>query len=150
MITDKLSTFASDLALGTHAPGTAVIGDVMDLGTESFRDIGSGTPLYLVISMASDATSGGSAIGSFELVSDDNTGLTSPTVHFETSPTAVADMTEGTTIAIIALPMEGIEYERYLGLRQVTAGAAFTGGTFNAFLTLTPQNWKPAPEYDGV
>lgn len=150
MITDKLTTFCDSLALNTGAAGDYALGDVIDL--QDLRDIGNGTPLYLVISVAVQATSGGSATLGFSLVSDAQNPVTpaSASVHLTTADFAVADLVAGKSIAQIAIPLEGIEYERYVGIVQHTKVAAFTAGAVDAFLTMVPQNNKHYPEYDGV
>jgi len=55
-------------------------------------------------------------------------------------------LTAGTNLAKVVIPMEGNEYERYVGLVQVTGTAAFTAGVVDAFLTLNPAGWKAVPE----
>lgn len=142
MIMDKLTTFCDATALNTGAAGTYNIGDVIDL--EQVRDIGQGNPLYLVISVAVTATSAGSATGQFRLVSDSvaTPDTSTATVHATSAAHAKANMSAGDVLFVIALPMEGSVYERYLGIQQVTGVAAFTAGAINAFLTPTPQAWK--------
>lgn len=143
MITDSRTTFALGTALNTGGAGSYLLGDVIDL--EDLRDIGDGNPIFLVISVATSATSGGSATAAFSLCSDAQEAIAvdgSQTVHASTGARAVAGLVAGTEVFIMALPMEGVVYERYLGIVQTTAVAAFTGGTVNAFLTQTPQNWK--------
>jgi hypothetical protein len=44
-------------------------------------------------------------------------------------------------IAVVPLP-QGRNYERYLGILQTTAVAAFTAGKVNAFLTKDPAVWR--------
>ena len=146
MITDKLTTFCNGVALNTGAAGTYNIGDIIDLGDD--RDIGNGVPLYLVINVETTATSGGSATGQFRLVSDATSTIstTTATVHVTSAAFAVADMTAGTNILTIVIPMEGNVYERYLALQQITGTAAFTAGAVDAFLTPTPKGWKTYPD----
>ena len=145
-ISDKLATFGLAEALNTGAAGDYILGDAIDIVTA--RDIGAGRPLYLVLSVSTACTSGGSATAAFSLI----TGAADPTVTSDdvlmlTAPIAVADMTLGATLAVIAIPMEGaVPYERYLGLMQTTATAAFTAGAINAYLTLDPPKWQAYPE----
>lgn len=138
MICDKLATFADDTALNTGVAGSYIIGDQIDL--QAARNVGAAlghATLFLVIKVQTTATSGGAATATFDLVTDDNGSLSSPTVIF-TSPTfAVASMTAGTVLAIVALPIGGA-YERYIGIRQTTGVAAFTAGKIDAFVTTTP------------
>lgn len=142
MIIDKLTKFCGNTALNTGAPGSFLIGDVVPLG--QLRDIGQGTALYLVIVITGTATSGGAATASFSLVSDDVAAINpaTGTKHITSPVLAVANMPAGKTVLAVALPVEGAEYEEYLGIVQTTAGVAFTGGTVDAFLTPTLANWK--------
>ena len=150
MITDKLTTFCDAQALNTGVAGSYLIGDVIDL--ENLRDIANQTGLYLVINMVVDAASGGAATGQFELRSDAAAAInvTTGTLHLTTPQFAVGDMVAGTNIVTIMLPLEGVAYERYLGIVQVTGTAAFTAGAIDAFLTTVPQANKHYAEYSGV
>lgn len=146
MITDRLNTFCSAVALNTGAAGTYNVGDIIDL--EAVRDIGQGEPLYLVITVTTTATSGGSATGQFRLVSDATTTIstTTATVHATSDAFAVADMSAGTNLMKMVIPMEGNAYERYLAVQQITGTAAFTAGAIDAYLTPQPDGWKAYPD----
>ena len=141
MILDERAEFCDATALNTGVAGSYLIGDVMDLGAAA-RDIGNGEDLYLVVQVDTAATSAGAATGQFNLVTDDNAALASPTVVASSAAWAVASMTAGKTLLSIALPREGTAYERYIGIQQVTGVAAFTAGKVNAFLTKDPASWK--------
>lgn len=144
MILDDRLEFADALALNTGAAGTYLLGDVIDLGAVVPGDIGNGEPLYLVITVDTTATSGGSATADFRLASDAQAAIAtdgSATVHATTGAQAVATLTAGKKF-VIPLPLEGPLYERYLGILQVTGTAAFTAGKINAFITLDPTGWK--------
>lgn len=148
MITDKLTTFADALALNTGGAGDYVLGSTIDIG--DLRDIGNGTMLYLVISVAETVTGGGGL--SFSLVSDavDPVLPASATKHVTTPEFSAADLNAGENIITVALPLEGPTYERYVGIVQHTSGGAFTGGVINAFLTPTPQRNRHYDEYAGL
>lgn len=146
MIVDKLLTFADDVALNTGAAGSYIIGDQIDL--QVARNIGVGVgagQLYLVVKVATTATSGGSATGQINLVTDDNASLSSPTVIASTPAMPVAQMTKGKVLAVFALPVSDA-YERYIGIQQVTGTAAFTAGAIDAFLTNTPPAYRAYPD----
>lgn len=150
MITDKLTTFAKGTALNTGAAGTYLVGDVIPLSVA--RDVGNGNPIYLVMSVAVAATSGGSATAEFALASDASAAIAtdgSATVHIKSDQFAVADMDGGMSLLTVALPLEGLPYEGFLGILQTTGTAAFTGGEINAFLTQTPDAWKAMPSETG-
>lgn len=137
MLLDERTEFCDATALNTGAAGIYLLGDVIDL-TNIGRDIGVGQPLWCVIQVDTTATSGGAATGAFILASDAQAAIatdTTATEHFRTAAKAVATLTAGVNIAAIALPQGPPEYERYLGILQVTAVAAFTAGKINAFLT---------------
>ena len=143
MILDERTEIADAVSLNTGAAGTYLIGDQIDLTVA--RDVGNGQPVYLVITVDTTATSGGSATGTFVLASDASASIAtdgSATEHFRTSAFPLASMTAGTVLACVPLPLEGTVYERYLGLLQITGTAAFTGGKVNAFLTFDPSKYK--------
>ena len=140
MILDERTEFCDATALNTGAAGSYLIGDVVDLSVA--RDLGGDRALYLVVTVDTAATSGGSATGQFNLVTDDNASLSSPTVVASSRAVPVASMTAGATLFAVQLPMEGTAYERYIGIQQVTGTAAFTAGKVNAFLTMDVARWK--------
>ena len=138
MITDALNTFCDNVALNTGAAGDYLLGDYIDLGVARDPSAkGDGGQVFLVITVDTAATSGGSATGAFSLLTDGDAALGSPVVLFTTPAFAVANMTAGALLACVALPISA-SYERYLGIRQTTGTAAFTAGKINAFLTNTP------------
>lgn len=143
MILDKRTEFCDATALNTGAAGTYLIGDQIDLGVA--RDIGTGEQLYLVITVDTQPTSGGAATAQFTLASDDTASIATDgtaSVHFQTKAFTIAEMTAGAVLAAVALPIEGVAYERFLGILQTTGTAAFTGGKINAFLTHDVAKWK--------
>lgn len=143
MILDKRNEFCDATALNTGAAGTYLIGDQIDLGVA--RDIGIGEQLYLVITVDTQPTSAGAATAQFTLASDDTANIATngtASVHFQTKAFSIAEMTPGAVLAAVALPIEGVAYERFLGILQTTGTAAFTGGKINAFLTPDVAKWK--------
>lgn len=151
MIMDERTEFA-DAASVAAAAGTALIGDVVDLGAEH-RDIGAHRPLYLVITTATEIITGGSA-GTIEfiLASDAQAAIAvdgTASVHWRSAAFVTDDaavnspqLNAGGIIAVVALPMEGVVYERYLGILAVIATTTVTAGAINAFLTLDPKAWQ--------
>lgn len=143
MILDKRTEFCDAVSLNTGAAGTYLLGDQIDLGVD--RDVGNGQPVYLVITVDTPPTSGGAATAQFQLASDATAAIATngtATVHFESKVFTIAEMTAGRVLAVVALPAEGAIYERFLGILQITAVAAFTGGKINAFLTNDVARWK--------
>jgi hypothetical protein len=155
MILDERNEFA-DAASVAAAAGTALIGDVIDLGA-AHRDIGQGQPVYLVITTDTEIITGGSAgTIKFQLASDAQAAIAtdgSATVHIDTgtfvtddSAANDAQMNAGGTIFCGPLPIEGKVYERYLGILAVIATTTVTAGKINAFLTLDPTGWDAYAE----
>jgi len=140
MILDKLGQFASQIALNTGGAGSYIVGDVIDL--QVIRDVGAGARVFLVVEVDTTATSGGSATGVFNLVTDDNSAMSSPAVIISSASFAVAAMTAGKVLMAVVLPTEGVAYERYLAIQQVTGVAAFTAGKINAFFVLDYAKWR--------
>lgn len=151
MIMDELLEFADDVDVSAAA-GTALVGDVIDLGVA--RDIGNGEPVYLVIKTGATEIITGGVAGTikFQLASDAQAAIAtdgSATVHFDTGTFVTDDeaanddaMNAGGSIAFVALPLEGNAYERYLGILVITATTTTTEGTINAFLTKDPSAWQ--------
>jgi len=149
MILDERSQFCSAVALNTGAAGTYLIGDVIDLGVA--RDIGAGKTMWVCIQVSTAATSGGSATANFQLASDSVAAIAADgteTIHADTGMlTPVASMVAGYQWAIAIPPAMSQDFERFLGIQQVTGTAAFTAGAVNAFLTIDPPvSWKPLPD----
>lgn len=147
MILDERNEFADNVSVAAAA-GTAVVGDVIDLGAAG-RDIGNGETMYLMIKTGgTEIVAGAAGTIQFELVSDSVATLdSSPTIHFDTGAitTDVAGSNDdrlnaGATIAQVAVPLG--TYERYLGVRAVIATQTVTAGTVDAFLTKDPSAWK--------
>lgn len=148
MILDERLEFCDATALNTGAAGSYLLGDVIDLQFAAGGDIGAGEPLYVVITIDTLPTSGGAATANFTLASDAQAAIAtdgSATVHATTGARTIAQMAAGTKF-VFALPMEGPAYERYLGILQTTAVAAFTAGKINAFITLDPTGNKAYPD----
>jgi len=144
MILDARNEFCDATAINTGGAGTYLLGSQIDLSVA--RDIGNGGAPYLVISVDTAPTSANStATATFTLASDSTASVAtdgSASVHLVTKAFAISEMTAGTMLAAIKLPIEGVAYERYLGILQTTGTQAFTGGKINAFLTCDVAKWK--------
>ena len=150
MILDERTEFADAVDIAAVA-GTANIGDVID--SSVVRDLGNGRPVYLHILVDTEIITGGSAgTIQFQLVSDSIAVPAvdgSQTIHaiseeFVTDDAAANDseLNAGGRPFVVALPLEGPEYERYLGVQAVIGTTTVTVGVVNAFLTLDPSGWK--------
>lgn len=147
MIIDKRNEFCDATALDTNATGLALIGNVIDLGAAG-RDLGNGTPLYLVIQVSTAVTSNGNATVEFQVVSDAQAAIAvdgSATVHAKTADTPKATLTAGYRM-VLPLPPESPTYERYLGILQNVGTAALTAGAVHAFITDHAPGWKAYPD----
>lgn len=149
MILDKLTEFADAQSVAGTAGTTINVGSQIDLG--SARDIGAGQPLYLVINVDTSIITGGSAgTIAFQLASDSTASIATngtQTIHytskaFVTDDDALNELDAGETAVIIALPMEGVAYEQFLGVQAVIGTTDTTAGKINAFLTHDPSKWK--------
>jgi hypothetical protein len=151
MILDERTEFADNVDVSAAA-GTAQIGDVIDMSV--VRDLGNGQPVYLCIRTGDTEiiTAGAAGTLLFQLASNGTAPLAADgtdTVHVQTdalvtddSAANAAEFAAGGTIYFAPIPLEGVPYERYLGILAVTATTTTTAGTINAFLTLDPQGWK--------
>lgn len=156
MIMDTFNVFCSKTAVGTGTTTGTLIGDVIDntvAGLDSYN-----SEIFLVIEVTTEIITGGSAgVLTFQLASSAAAAMTSPTVHFQTPPfvTGATGATTGIEVGdylfICALPHSGVigsghlaktAYLRYLGILAVITTTALTAGNINAFLTLTPPDWK--------
>lgn len=145
MILDERNEFADATALSTAATGVALVGDVIDLGTDGINDVEN---MYLVIQVDTAVTSAGSATVEFQLASDAQAAIAvdgSATVHAKSAAVPKATLVAGYTVIQIELGKG--QYERYLGILQNVGTAALTAGKINAFLTNVPVTAKsfPAP-----
>jgi hypothetical protein len=143
MFMDDRLEFADATSVGTPNNSTGNVGDIID--STVARDMGAGQALYLVVTVDTAITSGGSATVAFQLVSDATTTIATDgtaTKHIETDAIAVASLIAGYEM-VIPLPSVNPAYERYLAFQvKETAGQALTAGNVNAFLTLDPPGWK--------
>lgn len=147
MILDERTEFCDAVALNTGGAGSYLLGDQIDSGAVA-RDLGTSTgSLYLVLQVDT-ACVGTSSTAQFHLVSDSTASIATngtATYHFSTGAIPEATLVAGYVIAIVELP-RGALYERYLGILQTTAVAAFSAGKINAFLTTDPSSWRHYPD----
>lgn len=149
MIYDKLTTFASAESVAAGA-GTALIGDVIDLGAAGY-DLGLSGPNtpYLVLTCTTSIITGGAAgTIQFKLASDAAAAIATDgsasehliTPAYVTDDDALNDLDAGNTPFFVAkLPMAGVTpYERYLGILATIATTTVTAGAITGFLTLDP------------
>lgn len=142
MIIDKLLSPAILLPLSGLTVSTQVIGSVMDWGTARNQGLlaqpyGPGFDINV-----RNATSGGAATLTLQLVTDDNAALSSPTVLFTTSALALAALAKYDNW--VPLP-ETDSWERYVAWRAIVGTAVFTGGTLSIEYVADKRNWRAYP-----
>ena len=153
-ILDETNEFADAVSVAAVA-STINVGDVID--TTVVRDMGNGEPIYLVISVDTEViTAGAAGTITFQLISD---SITTPatdgtaTVHYQSAAFVTddaaanaAELDTGGVPVVIALPWQGVPYERYLGVQAVIGTTTITAGAVNAYLTLVPPRWVAYPD----
>ena len=149
MILDERTEFCDATACNTGAAGTYLLGDQIDLG--AVNNIGTTDGLYLVITVDTGIkVASGTGTIQFKLASDDSASIATngtATEHYLTPAIATSTTSDagalaaGKVLAAVKLP-QGFNYERYLGVLQVTGGAAATGGKINAFITPASAGWN--------
>ena len=136
MINDKTLQFSDNQVLS--ASGASA--DYLDLNSD--RDIGPGTPLWLVIAPKAVPT-GTSPTISVSIQTDDNAGFASPETVASMAAVAGADFANN--LIVVPWPFTNQRYCRV----YYTLGGTTPGFTVDAFLTSQPPpNWKPYP--DGI
>lgn len=150
MILDERLEFADALSIAAAA-GTAIVGDVIDLGA-GVVDIGIGEDLWVVIQTTTEIITAGTA-GTIEffVVSDASAGLGSATLanctqhltsgSLVTDDAAANDAKLNAGGVILAARLPAGTYERYLGILCTIGGQTVTAGAVNAFLTKDYAKW---------
>lgn len=137
MIFDKTLQFSADQAL----TGTSLVAstDHLDLGQD--RDIGPGSPLWLVV-ISKAAPGGTSPTLSIKIQTDDNSSFSSA-ADLVTHPTIAGANFGVGTMVVIPWPFENERYNRV----AFTPGGTSPTFTVDAFLTnQPPPNWKAYPD----
>lgn len=150
MIIDSRNEFLNNVLLNTGAAGTYLLGDQIDLGaTPAPGPIGAVDDMYLVLAVTTGIAAGSAGTVQFQLASDDTASIATngtATVHLQTrafvtgTGTGTTTLAPGTVLGVFQLP-KAFNYERYLGILQVTGTAAITAGRVDAFLTPDPAAW---------
>lgn len=141
MIMDKFLEFSDAQAVTVTALSQNVV-DLYPLGnsvnTNLVRDIGTGEDIHLVVSVPVAVTGAGTLTVTLE--SDDNTAMSSSTVHYNSGVIALASLTAGAKVVDVKLPAG--QYERYLAVRYTVTAGPFTGGAIDAFLVKDAQAYQ--------
>lgn len=144
MILDEKLEFCDATALNTGGAGTYNIGDIIDLG--SARELGHNQALFLVVTCTTGITVASSTgTLAFQLVSDDSDTISTTTqsIHLRSGnwATSTTAIPVGRVLFAAQIPIEGVPYERYLALQQITGSTALNAGAVNAFLTTDVAKW---------
>lgn len=133
MLTDAYLQLSSSQAVTS----TAVSTNTLDL--QSTRDIGEGTPLYVVITVDEAAAASGSATVQFQLIVSANADLSSADVLIETAALGKAELTAGHKPIVLPIPPSILTAQpigkRYFGVNYVVATGPLTAGKFSATVT---------------
>ena len=154
MIIDNTLEFA-DAASVADIAGTHNVGDIID--SSVVRDLGNGQPVYLVITVDTEIITAGTAgTIQFQLVSDSTDTIAtdgSQSIHviseeYVTDDAAAndAELSVGQVPFLVALPVQGQQYEHYLAVQYVVGTETTSAGAISAFLTLDPYGWKAYPD----
>ena len=153
MILDARNEFCDAVALNTGAAGTYLLGSQIDASLAGVAVtpglIGAIEDIYLMITVDTGITAGSAGTIQFKLASDDTAAVATngtATDHIATAAfvtgagTGTTTLKPGTVLACVEMP-KGFNYERYLGILQVTGTTAISAGKINAFLTTDPAMW---------
>jgi hypothetical protein len=132
MITDKYLRLSENQAV----TASAVTTNTVDLSQA--RDIGEGKPLYMVFTITETFATLTSL--AFNVVTDDNASLSSPTVINTVSVTlASGGLAAGKQIVLPIPPLKGSKGERYLGASFTVGGSNATTGKITTDIVETFQ-----------
>lgn len=135
MIFDKNLQFSADQALTATAAST----DYLDLGSD--RDIGPGTPLWLVV-VSKAAPGGTSPTIAVSIETDDNSSFSSAATLATHTTVAGASFGLGEKI-VMPWPFTNERYNRV----KFTLGGTSPTFTVDAFVTSQPPpNWQALPD----
>ncbi len=142
MIIDKLLSPAIGKALTSFTVSTQVIGSVMDFSDA--RNLGLlATPYGPGWDInVRDATSEAAATLGLQLVTDDNSSLSTPTVIWTQTGIALASLTKFDLF--LPIPSSDL-WERYVAFRAIVGTAVYTGGTISIEYTANNRNWRGYP-----
>lgn len=143
---DAISTNVIDLL---PSGGAINAGDTGGPTANTVVNIGGGKPLYLYMLVTTVLDTAGEA-GTLDVTveSDDNTSLSSATVHLTLTQVAEATLVAGYWIAKGVVLPNG-SYQRYVGVRyNVNNGDVFTSGNISAWISDSP--YADEQYYSGI
>ena len=124
-------------AITVTSGATAVLGTGAAINT--VRDIGHGTPLYVRVTLNSALSSASASSLQLQLVTADNSALTTNVTILQLSPAYATSSTAipaGRLLWETTLPSAGPnKYRAFVGLRQTNGGNTLDAATVNAMIT---------------
>ena len=129
MLVDALLQFSDAQAV------TAAAGSTNTIDSSVARDLGTGEDLYIVVSVQTALTDGGSNTGTTVALEGDSTDSFSPDATEDLFTFDQAAAAGTVKIKKLSPGMAPLAY-RYLRLKYTPAGANLTGGKFDAFITM--------------
>lgn len=118
------------------AVGTRVSTNTINMGAA--KAIGKGKQMYVVV-VIDEAFATSTSIN-FQVVTDTEATLGSPTVQIETGAIAIASLTAGRAPIIIPIGSAIGTEEQYLGMQYTEAGTGSTAGKITAFVAFDVQS----------
>ncbi|MSR15344.1 MAG: hypothetical protein EXR86_12430 [Gammaproteobacteria bacterium] len=140
MIMDGHNLFSS--AQAVFSAGTTVVStNIIDL-LKVAQDVGLGEPLYVSVTVTT-AFAGGTSV-TFNLITDDNTGMTSTATVYNMGTIPVASLTLAAQFNILFPIALNIPMERYVGIGYLSTGTT-TAGSVTAGIVRNAQKWTAFP-----
>ena len=148
MIIDRFNLFADDIAPTFTVSTTNLLGVSVDLGIykSNVDNVGVGHPYYLALFISEGFTSAGAATMQFELQTDDNSGMSSPTFMLGTKTYTLAELANPGRLFVTTLPSSVLDYEQYIGVFNTNNNVLMTAGKISAFITRDIQDWHAYPQ----
>lgn len=105
------------------------------------RDIGKSHNIWLVILVTTTFTAAGAATLDIDLISDDNSAMSSPVVmqKIVSTPIPKATLVQGFKKVV---KLDPGTYELFMGLNYTVATGPMTTGAITAFITDKPEDWR--------
>lgn len=132
-------------AFGTTGAGRVNFGTAIDTGTG--RDIGTGTPLYVVLLVTTSFVGSGASV-EFILTSDSTSTLATDGSATDLATFGIKPIAQLAAGAKYWLEIPSVDAERWVGLQSRSTGANTTAGAVTVFITELKPRWRAYPEAD--
>lgn len=135
MYVDSQLLFCDALAI------TSAVGSTNTLDLSAIRDIGSGRPLFLVVTVDVAMTDGSSNSTLAVAIEGDSTTTITPDATQDVLTIPAVSAAGAIFIVALSPTLAPLQY-RYIRLKFTPANGDLTTGSFTAFLALDVQNYK--------